>query len=303
MKKSAALRRRKALKAGFIITILALPLLQFSIFYIWVNARSFLLAFQRMDKNYNVVFCGLQNFREVVTEFTHADRTMRVNLINSLLFFLVGTGVGMPLHLTIAFLVYKKIRGTGVFRVIVMLPSIISSMIMALVFQRLAYELPTALTKFGMNFPKILDSGNPNLFWTVAIYNLWVGFGGGIVIYPSAMGAIDNEIIEAAKIDGCSFFQEYIRIVLPLIVPTITTYLVTGFAGIFGAMGPNLIFWGYEAPAQSSTIGYSLNAQVLGTGAPAYGKATALGILCAIVVFPLTMLLKWFLEKADPVND
>lgn len=303
VKSASALRLKKLRKSGFLLSILAYPLLHFIVFYLIVNTNAILLAFQRVNTNFEYEWVGFANFKQIWTELTSPEiLIMRINIRNSLLFYAAHLIIGTPLHLLIAFLMFKKIRFSGVFRIIVMIPSMISGMVMALIFERLMYALPTAFQRMGITFPNMMND-QKYVFLTIVFYSLWTGYGSSVIMYPNAMNAINKEIIEASKLDGCTPLQEFFRIVIPLILPTITTYTVTGFAGIFGAQGANYVFWGTHAPAASSTMGYYLHAQVLASGSIVYGYCSALGILCTIVTFPLTMLIKWFLEKVDPVNE
>lgn len=301
--KTSSLRRRKLREYGFAYLVLAYPLALFIVFYIVVNFNSFLLAFQKVDINYNYVFNGWENFRAVWRDLvSHDNRMLSLSFLNSFLRFILITGIGMPFNLLFGYMIYRKMRGTGAFRLIVMLPSIISGMLMALMFQKLMYALPNMFKTIGLSFPKMM-SDDHYVFGMTIFYSLWTGFGSAVIMYPNIMGSIDPEIIESGKIDGCSPLEELWHIIIPMILPTITTFLVTGVAGIFNDMGPNYIFWDTSAPARASNIGYLIYAKVLKDGAVQYGYTSALGMCCTLIAFPLTMLVKFGLEKADPLNE
>ena len=288
---------------GFIGAVLAYPLLLFIVFYIVVNFNSFLLAFQRVDINYNYVFNGVENFKQVFSDLVSKDnRTLSLAVINSFLMFIFVTGIGMPLNLIWGYMIFHKWRGTAAFRLIVMLPSIISGMLMALMFQKLMYALPSMLKTIGIDFPHMMTDPN-YVFGMTVFYSLWTGFGSAVVMYPNIMANIDKEIIEAGRIDGCNSLQELWHIIIPLILPTIATFMVTGVAGIFNNMGPNYTFWDTSAPPEATNIGYLIYARVLKSGAAEYGYTSALGFICTLIAFPITLLVKYIFDKADPVND
>lgn len=303
VQKKSSLKRRKWREYGFAYLVLAYPLALFIVFYLVVNFNSFLLAFQRLDVDYNYIWNGWGNFRAVWADLVSPENKMlSLSFLNSFLRFILITAIGMPFNILFGYMIYRKMRGTGIFRLIVMLPSIISGMLMALMFQKLMYSLPSMLKTIGWNFPKMM-SDDKYVFATTVFYSLWTGFGSSVIMYPNIMAGIDTEIIESAKIDGCSPLEELWYIIIPLIMPTITTFMVTGVAGIFNDMGPNYIFWDTTAPARASNIGYLIYAKVLADGPVQYGYTAALGLICTLIAFPLTMLTKFLMEKADPLNE
>jgi ABC-type sugar transport system permease subunit len=69
--------------------------------------------------------------------------------------------------------------------------------------------------------------------WIIAFINIWQWTGFGVVLYYAGLSSIDNELIEAAKIDGASFFQYIIKIVIPLLKPIIILDLLLVFISGF----------------------------------------------------------------------
>ena len=169
-------------------------------------------------------------------------------------------------------------------------------------FQKLMYALPSMMKTIGFRFPNVMSDPD-YVFGMTVFYSLWTGFGGAVVMYPNIMATIDKEILEADRIDGCTSLQELWHIIIPMILPTIATFMVTGVAGIFNNMGPNYTFWDTNAPPEATNVGYLIYARVLKNGVAEYGYTSALGFCCTLVAFPLTLLVKYIFDKADPVND
>ena len=134
---------------------------------------------------------------------------------------------------------------------------------------------------------------------------IWLSFATSLIVYPTAMRGINPEVLESAKIDGISnMFQELWYIILPLIYPTLTTFLITGFAAIFSTSGPLLEFYYTDAPDYVSNMGYYFTKMILVDGTEfSYPKYAAGGIILTIIVAPLTILLKWALEKFGPATE
>ena len=86
-----------------------------------------------------------------------------------------------------------------------------------------------------------------------------------------------------------------------MILPTISTFLVAQIAGLFTNQASLYSFFMDKAEFENYTIGYYLFVLVNGTG---YGKtmytyASALGLVCTFIAFPLTLLARHFLNKKE----
>ena len=136
---------------------------------------------------------------------------------------------------------------------------------------------------------------------TVLFYNVWVCFGAQILIYTGAMGQISPEILEAGKVDGVNSTREFFSIVIPMILPTVATFMIANVATIFTNQANLLAFFGTDLAPEHMTIGYylyDLIADEKYKGAM-YGYASAVGIICTFVAFPLTMLVKKLLNRGE----
>lgn len=293
---------------GFLFTILFWPITLFIVFYVVVNANSIILAFQELQPDFTYKFVGFDNFKRVWENLIAPDnRLLRLAFVHSIEMFFILLITGMPLNILFGYLISHKYRGTALFRYVVLLPSIISGMITALMVQRLLYEMPNMMARLGeklgipLSFPDVFDADHA--FGTMVVYSLWTGLASSsIIIYPNVMSSIDTEILESAKLDGCSGLREIWHITIPLIYPTITTFWVTGVAGMFVTAGPNFTFWGMNGPTEATNMGYYMQQRVLLDGDSQYGYSAALGLILTVITLPLTMLVKWIMEKKDPNN-
>ena len=129
-----------------------------------------------------------------------------------------------------------------------MIPQIISGFIMCLVFKNfIEGAVPEAMKLlFGIeDFTNLLQD-EKYTFGTTLFYTIWVSFSTSLIVYPNAMNEIDDGIIEAAKLDGVgNIFQELWYILIPLIFPTISTFLITGLSTIFTNAGSIPTFFMY----------------------------------------------------------
>ena len=280
-------------------------MIQFAIFYIGVNITSFAMIFQRyeVDDVTNrgaYVFNGLNNFKQIFFEVKN-DGVFGMALGNSLLAFVMITLVGITFALIFSLYIFKKYPGAGFFRVLLFLPSILSAAVTVTIYR---YFVDGALPDL-FNMTQGLF-GNPSTkLGTIIFYNIWIGFGTQILMYSGAMNGIDPSVTEAAKLDGANPFVEFFCVILPLIFPTIQTFLVTGVAGIFINQINLVAFEGLGAEGKYMTIGYYLfkDTQKAGTTQYAYPRLATYGASLTLIAAPLTLLTRWALDKFGPSVD
>jgi ABC-type sugar transport system permease subunit len=298
--KKAKISAAKRQKKVFFWCLVALPLLQFIIFYVVVNINSILLAFKTFDsETATFYFSGFQNFSKFINDITK-DPTMVMAAKNSLRLYLATLIFGLPLNLVFSFFIYKKTPGHGSFRVVLFLPQIISSLVVSLMFRYFVEEFLEGI--IGYNLLQSKDTG----FSTIIFYCIWASFGTQILIYTSAMSKIDESLVEAGKLDGMNYFQEFFRITLPLIYPTITIFLIVGVAGLFTSQASLFNFYGATARVDLQTIGYIFFVKVFRNTEASFSQypyAAAAGLLFTSIVVPITFLAKYLLERFGPKVD
>lgn len=297
---AGTLNRKKRNDLIFFITLVVLPLTQFFLFYICVNANSILLSL----KEYDVItgetsFVWLKNFKNVFYEFT-ATTLMPTALKNSLIAWVVNLFVGIVLGMIFSYYIFKKMLGSNFFKVLLFMPSIVSSLVMVVVFRQFVEKgLPAFAGWFGVEMQGLLGN-NDTYFGTILFYNIWVGFGTQILMFLGAMNNISDGVLEAAKIDGASFVKEFIFIVVPLVWSTFEVFVTVSVVQIFTNQLNLFSFEGANAQAQFYTLGYYLYRGVQ-TGRQAdYPMLSALGLICTLFAIPLTYLAKFVLRKIGP---
>lgn len=304
--KKKKLTKKNASKYGFCYGMLAYPLLLFIVFYIGVNASSIIMSFQEYHLTGSPTFVGFSNFKAFIKDIAGNNELLKISLTNSLKMYSISLVICMPLYLIFSYLLFKKVRGHKFIRFAIMIPAVVSTFIFCLVFKYFVGEpLQQIMGAFGVkNFPNLLKDLNTQ-FGTTLFYDIWVSFTMSMIVYSNAMNAIDNEIIESAQLDGVNnMLQEMWYIVLPLIFPTISTFLITGFAGILSAGGSIMLFFTYGADPVVYNMGYYYTVKVANVpNQLGYPVLAAGGLMMTVLVAPLTLLLRWILDKVSPVSD
>lgn len=296
--------KRKKKETRFLFWFLLFPVVQFLIFYIGVNFNSFLLAFQKFEDG-GMVFAGFENFIEVLKDiFVTGELQLAVK--NSAIQFVVATIIGMPLHILVAYMIFKKIPGHSFFKVMLFMPNMISAMVFVVCGRYLIQD----------GFPQIFNLPELNLlneyadssFYTVLIFGFWMQFAGALLIYLSAMDSISTDVMEYCKLEKMNSLQELWYIVIPSIWPTIVTYVVVGMAGFFTNQGFFYSFFGQGAKEginKFDTLGYVFFVKVTRDDAvfADYPYAAAGGLLFTLLIAPITIMTKKLLEKYGPSEE
>lgn len=305
VKKSKNISRRGDLL--FHSLLLVWPVLQFCVFYIGVNFNSFRLAFEGMN--------GKPTFEWFANLFDPAQYYFDIistAFLRSLKYYATSTVISVPLALLFAFYIYKKHFGSKFFRLLLFLPSILSSMVMVVLFNRFVNgALIAVIQDINPSFTKIsLFSGAEGYDAYVIFFNILIGFGTTVLIYSNSMGEISPEVTEAAHLDGANTLQEIFHIVLPSIYSNISVFIVTGLATIF-VNQYNLFSFFKDGVTNGGTLGYYIYLNVSSvaqdiadpSNALVYHQFSALGLVLTAITIPITFLVRYLLRRFGPSTD
>lgn len=288
----------------FYILLMAFPVIQFGVFYIGVNAKSIMMAFQRIDMVNDTTQWTFGNMQEAFRLMTAAPQMLSVLWV-SIVSYLLVQGIGIPLALFFSYYIYKKLPGHGFFRVILFLPSIISSIVLATIYQFFVERAVPAilLQLFDVQIEGLMVNTDTCYIFLV-FYNVLIGFGTSVLMYSNSMSGISQDLSGAAQIDGASVFREFWHVTLPGVFPTLMPFLIAGVATIFTNQFNLFSFYGANAPDAVQTYGYYLYVKTQGARSISeYPLLSAMGLLMTIVVVPITLLVKRLLEKHGPRED
>ncbi len=284
----------------FYAVFIAFPVLQFLIFYVYVNFNSFVMAFRQYDSvNGEYYWVGLTNLRDVIREIKLGGM-LRSSISNSLIVY--GLDLCMlPLQVFLPFYIYKKMPGAGFFKVMLFLPSVLSAMVLGLLYILIMDQVvPGIVLKyFGKSLPPLLSSGTG----TAKLISVWsfsaiFGFS-SVLMYTGAMSRIPQSVVEYSRLDGVSPVQEFFKITLPLILPTIMVYITTGIAGIFTNQVNLYTFYNNASTVQ--TVGYYIFIKTLtSTGYQAYPMVAATGLIFSCVATPIMLIVRKLVMQYDP---
>lgn len=300
------IKRKKKKDVGaivFIVTMLAIPIVAFLFFYVYINFNSILMAFQEPLFDGRGGFrWGFGNFEKFFKKFAAVgtEENMGLYLRNTIIYFCQDMFIMLPLSLIICYFMYKKIAGYQAFRTIIYLPVIMTAPIMASLY-KLTLDWGAVRVigeRFGLNLPDSFIMNEDHALGTVLFYMLYTGIGGRFVLLGGAMNTIDPSIIDAGKIDGAGPYRELVSIIIPCIWPTLATLILLSSTGIFTASGPLLLF--DQGTCGTMSISYYIYDVVQGGGDnTSVELAAAVGVTFTVLAIPIVMLVKKITKVAE----
>lgn len=178
-------------------------------------------------------FVGIDNYRSAFSDTDFVDALGR-----TIVFAIITTAAEIVFGLLVALLLKEKLRGVGIARSLLIMPTAISPAVAGLAFRSM-YDpsgglIPYVLHKIGIGVPAagILGSGNTALA-AVIITDVWQWTPFAALILLAAMQGVSTEILEAARIDGATAVQVLRSVVLPLIKPVLVTVVLLRFISTF----------------------------------------------------------------------
>lgn len=304
--------KRSTKRTIFFWAIAILPLLQFAIFYVFVNFNNIILAFQKYEKTPSLEI--ILNPNPTFENFAVAlNMVLERNYLvtNSLIKFAVSLTIQYPLALIFSNYIYKKWPAAGFFKTVLFMPQLISGLIYGVLFFNLGDGVYPVIANISKRYG--LFNVNTNLDTarlTVLFYVCLMGFGVNVLLFSGSMSGINESIVESAQLDGVNNIQEFIYITVPMIWPTIVQLFVVSVSAIFTEQMNLMTFYGDKAQ-ELSTLGYFIYFQTQQSDIISpnplthlnYSQISALNLMVSAVVFPLTLGVRKLMTKFGPSVD
>jgi sn-glycerol 3-phosphate transport system permease protein len=225
-------------------------------------------------------FVGLQHFAELLTPDFGAVllRTAGFTLI------VVVAGVVLPMALAVP--LSQRLPGMRVFRTLFTLPFAYSasaaSVVWLLMLNPAMSPVNWLLQLVGVTAPGwTTDSG-----WalvTVAGVTVWMVSGFNLLVLAAGLAGLDEQVLEAARIDGATGVRNFTSIVLPMISPSLFFVIVTTTLTALQSLGQPQVMTDGGPNGATSTLVYSIFNQAFHNNNSNYGLASAQGLVLLVV--------------------
>ena len=301
-------RKRKPLRRMELIVnwqyyILVVPTFIFFFMFVYMSMPGILLAFKQYEVGgiWTSPWVGMANFKAYF-EGPYFLRTTMNTLVINLLNLVIGsaTTIGAALLLNEVF----NLRAKKAFQSILYLPTFFSVMLVARFVQLLFnddYGLFNQLLGL-MGMEAVPWNHSPQYWKAILIFvYIWKGTGNGLIVYLASIVGQDEEIYEAARIDGAGRWRQTLWITLPLLMPTIVILTLMRVGSIFTGdfqMVYALVGTNTDLMPALDIIETYLYRSVM-TSANNYGEATAVALYQSVLGFVLLFSANWLARRYD----
>jgi sn-glycerol 3-phosphate transport system permease protein len=207
-------------------------------------------------------------------------------LMHTLLFTLMVVGIGVLLPMALAVPLAQKLPGMRVFRTLFTLPFAYSasaaSVVWLLMLDASMSPVNWALRMFGVVAPSWTTQA-PWPLITVAWATVWVVAGFNLLVIGAGLAGVDEDVLEAARIDGAGGMRTFFSVVLPMISPSVFFVIVTTTLTSLQALGQVQVMTDGGPNGASSTLVFSIFHNAFEAGNNDYGLASAQGLVLLIV--------------------
>ena len=279
---------------------MAIPFMVLVIMFSYVPLFGWSLAFINYKPGVAILkseFVGFKYFIDFLTDRWDMYRVMK----NTLTLALIGYALTpLPMIFAIMLNSVQNIHYKKVIQTLTTFPNFVSWIIVySLVFQLFSSEglvtellVNMGLVKKGYN---VLSDKNA-VYWFQTLMGQWKGLGWSAIVYMAAIAGIDQELYEAASIDGANRWQSTLHITVPGLIPTFIVLMLLG-VGNFMNVGFDQ-YYVFKNAGNSDTIEVlDIYVYRIGMTGFKFSYATAIGVMKSfvsiILLFSANAVSKW----------
>jgi len=209
------------------LVLLIIPLVVYlSAFYLYPLIYSLYLGFFKWSLgDPNRIFVGLQNYERALF-----DSQFRIAFVNTLVFVAGAVTIELILGMSIALLLNKETKTMEILRTVVLLPTVLTPLVVALTWKALLHPdlgvITYYLRSLGINIGRGLTVERSTAMLSLILVDVWQWTSLVAIILLAGLKGLPREPYEAAIVDGASGWQLLRYITLPLLRPTLLVALV-----------------------------------------------------------------------------
>ncbi len=267
------------------VYLLAIPIFVYFVIWNYLPMVGVVLAFEKYSARGGFVFSewvGLKNFADFFGSY-YLWRLLR----NTVLLSILNLIINFPAPIILALLLnelqselFKKIIQT-----ISYMPFFVSTVVICgIIVDFMGYNgaITSVLVKMGLAENKNLLTIKGYFRPVYVLSSTWQGIGYGSIIYLAALSGVDQELYEAARIDGANRWQQTWHVTLPGIAPTVIIMLIMQIGNLLSSSTDKIILlYNTQTYEVADTIGTFVYRRGLIDGD--YGYSTAVGLFNSFV--------------------
>ncbi|AYG00008.1 carbohydrate ABC transporter permease [Lactococcus allomyrinae] len=227
----------------------------FLVLTIWPIIMSFYYSLTDYNMITTPSFIGLKNYMSLFQSSLVNPNSFTVSLRATIIYVIFSVPLQLVFALFVAFVLNFKIKGISFFRTAYYIPSILGGNVAVGILWRFMFN-PTGLVNtflgtFGIHSVDWLSTTAGAMF-SIVLLKVWQ-FGSSMLIFLAALKNLPPDLYEVASLEGASKLQQFFKITIPLITPSIFFNLVMQISNAFQEFnGPYLVTQG--GPLQTTNL-------------------------------------------------
>lgn len=261
--------------------IFVLPtFLAFVIGFILPFIEGLYLSFCQFTTVKDAKFIGIGNYQRIFT-----DSTFTNSFKFTVLFAVASIVLINVIAFILALLLTRKLKGTNIFRTIFFMPNMIGGIVLGYIWQIL---INCVLSIVGKPLLALNTSAG---YWGLIILMCWQQIGYMMIIYIAGLQNVSDDLIEAAQIDGATWWKTLWKVKLPMVMPSITICVFLTLTNSFKLFDQNLALTGGDPNHFTEMLALNIYQTFYArAGAQWKGLGQAKAVLFCVLVIAISMI-------------
>ena len=261
--------------------IFVLPtFLAFVIGFILPFIEGLYLSFCQFTTVKDAKFIGIGNYQRIFT-----DSTFTNSFKFTVLFAVASIVLINVIAFILALLLTRKLKGTNIFRTIFFMPNLIGGIVLGYIWQIL---INCVLSIVGKPLLALNTSAG---YWGLIILMCWQQIGYMMIIYIAGLQNVSDDLIEAAQIDGATWWKTLWKVKLPMVMPSITICVFLTLTNSFKLFDQNLALTGGDPNHFTEMLALNIYQTFYArAGAQWKGLGQAKAVLFCVLVIAISMI-------------
>lgn len=255
-------------------------LLAFTIGFIIPFFEGLYLSFCQFTTVKNAKFTGFGNYKKIFSDLTFLS-----SFKFTVLFAVASIVLINVIAFALALLLTRKLKGTNIFRTIFFMPNLIGGIVLGYIWQIL---INCVLSIVGKPLLALNTSAG---YWGLIILMCWQQIGYMMIIYIAGLQNVSDDLIEAAQIDGATWWKTLWKVKLPMVMPSITICVFLTLTNSFKLFDQNLALTGGDPNHFTEMLALNIYQTFYArAGAQWKGLGQAKAVLFCVLVIAISMI-------------
>lgn len=270
----------------------------FLVFWIFPILQLFYYSITNFNGiNYDFDFVGMKNYVKIFENGTLGNSAK-----NTLVYTAIMVVASNLIGLAVAMLLNMRIRGKGIFRTCAYFPALFSAIVVGFIWSYVYMPssgmIAGVLNALGLDGAAFNPLGNfKTALVAIAVVEVWKGFGTTMIIYLAGLQTVDESLLEAGRIDGCTEWQLIRKVKLPLISSTITINVILNVIAGLKAFDYSFIMTNGGPGKSTKTLMFQIYEMAFDD--QKMGRASAFSVMSFLIIIAITVFMLCFLNKRE----